>query len=96
MRAAAKPKRKDHPLSMRLPETDIVIIDRAARLRGRSRTDFVRDAAVRSAEEVLMENTVMRMSPTAFHAFAAAIAAPAQEVPEIVKLLGRKAPWDAA
>ena len=48
-------ERKEHPLLMRLPETDIAIIDRAAALRGRSRTDFVRDAAVRAAEEVLME-----------------------------------------
>ena len=40
--------RKEHPLSMRLPDADIAIIDRAARLRGRSRTEFVRDAAVRA------------------------------------------------
>jgi uncharacterized protein (DUF1778 family) len=40
----ATAKRKDHPLSMRLPEGDIAIIDRAADLRGRSRTDFVREA----------------------------------------------------
>jgi uncharacterized protein (DUF1778 family) len=33
-------ERKEHPLSMRLPETDIAIIDRAAALRGRSRTAF--------------------------------------------------------
>ena len=38
--------RKDHPLSMRLPDTDIALIDRAAGLRGRSRTEFVREAAV--------------------------------------------------
>ena len=43
--------RKEHPLSMRLPDADIAIIDRAARLRGRSRTEFVRDAAVRAAED---------------------------------------------
>lgn len=42
-------ERKEHLLSMRLPETDIAIIDRAAALRGRSRADFVRDAAVRAA-----------------------------------------------
>jgi len=42
-------KRKDHPLSMRLPPGDIAVIDRAAGLRGRSRTDFVREAAVRAA-----------------------------------------------
>ena len=35
--------RKDHPLSMRLPEADIAVIDRAANLRGRSRTDLVRE-----------------------------------------------------
>ena len=37
-------ERKEHPLSMRLPEADIAMIDRAAGLRGRSRTEFVRDA----------------------------------------------------
>ena len=43
-------RRKVYPLSMRLPEADVAVIDRAAALRGRSRTDFVREAAVRAAE----------------------------------------------
>jgi uncharacterized protein (DUF1778 family) len=87
-------KRKEHPLSMRLPEADIAVIDRAASLRGRSRTDFVREAAVRAAEAVIMENTLVRMSEGGFAAFMAAISAPAQPVPEMVELFGRKAPWD--
>lgn len=87
--------RKEHPLSMRLPETDIAIIDRAAALRGRSRTDFVRDAAVRAAEEVLMETAPIRMSPTGFRAFMAALAGPAVAVPEMVELFRRRAPWEA-
>ncbi len=87
-------KRKDHPLSMRLPETDIAIIDRAADIRGRSRTDFVREAAVRAAEEVLMENTLLRMSPQGFSHFAAVISAPAKPEPEPVKLFKREAPWE--
>ncbi len=66
-------RRKEHPLSMRLPEGDIAIIDRAATLRGRSRTDFVREAAVRAAEEVIMETLPLRMGPAAFEIFAAAI-----------------------
>ena len=37
-------KRKEHPMSMRLPASDVAVIDRAASLRGRSRTDFVREA----------------------------------------------------
>ena len=90
----ASPKRKDHPLSMRLPDGDIAIIDRAADLRGRSRTDFVREAAVRAAEEVLMESTLVRMSPEGFEAFTRAISAPAAPVPEMVASLRRKAPWE--
>ena len=92
---ASRAKRKDHPLSMRLPETDIAIIDRAADLRGRSRTDFVREAAVRAAEAVVMESTLIRMSPKGFDAFMSAITAPATVVPETVEVLKRKAPWEA-
>src|SRR5216684_4376404 len=88
-------KRKEHPLSMRLPEADIAIIDRAATLRGRSRTDFVRDAAVRAAEDVLMETMPVRMSPAGFKAFMAAVSGPATAVPEIVELFRRRAPWEA-
>jgi uncharacterized protein (DUF1778 family) len=84
-------ERKEHPLSMRLPETDIAIIDRAAALRGRPRTDFVRDAAVRAAEEVLMETIPIRMSPAGFKAFMAALSGPA---PEMIELFQRTAPWE--
>lgn len=86
--------RKEHPLSMRLPDTDIAIIDRAARLRGRSRTDFVRDAAVRAAEDVLMEASPIRMSAEGFDAFMSAISGPAVPVPELVDLFRRTAPWE--
>ncbi len=91
---AASPKRKDQPISMRLPEADIAMIDRAAGLRGRSRTDFVRDAAVTAAEDVLMENRPIRMSPDGFSHFLAALAAPAAPVPEMVELVKRRAPWE--
>jgi uncharacterized protein (DUF1778 family) len=87
-------RRREYPLSMRLPEGDIAIIDRAADLRGRSRTDFVRDAAVRAAEEVLMESTLLRMSPEGFEAFIQAVSAPAAPVPEMVASLRHKAPWE--
>ncbi len=87
-------ERKEHPLSMRLPESDIALIDRAASLRGRSRTDFVRDAAVREAESVLMETVPIRMSATGFKAFMAALSGPATAVPELTKVFRRVAPWE--
>lgn len=86
--------RKDFPMSMRLPESDVAIIDRAARLRGRSRTDFVRDAAVRAAEDVLMDSGLVRMTAESFEAFVSVLAAPAAPVPELVELVCRPAPWE--
>lgn len=88
-------ERKEHPISMRLPEADIAMIDRAAGLRGRSRTDFVRDAAVRAAEDVLMENRLIRMNPEGFADFMAVLSGPATPVPEMVELAKRPAPWES-
>lgn len=87
-------ERKEYPISMRLPEADVAMIDRAANLRGRTRTDFVRDAAVRAAEEVVMEQSLIRMSPDGFDAFMEVLAAPPVPVPEMIELAKRPAPWE--
>jgi Uncharacterized protein conserved in bacteria len=87
-------ERKEHPLSMRIPEADIAIIDRAARLHGRSRTDFVRDAAVKAAEEALMETPLVRLSEEGFQSFIQILSAPGHVVPELVQVLQRQAPWE--
>jgi uncharacterized protein (DUF1778 family) len=86
--------RKDHPIAMRLPAADVAMIDRAARMRGRSRTDFVREAAVRAAEEVVMENQIIRLDTETFAQFMEIINRPVEPVPEILELMKRKAPWE--
>lgn len=87
-------QRKDHPVSMRLPEADIALIDRAASARGRSRTDFVREAAVRAAEDVLMDQRLVQMSAEGFAEFMALLEQPAETVPSLIDVLRRPAPWD--
>lgn len=91
---AGAAERKDHPMSMRLPEADIAMIDRAAGLRGRSRTDFIREAAVRAAEDVLMESRLIRMSSEGFAEFMDALSTPGKAVDELVKVVERPAPWE--
>jgi uncharacterized protein (DUF1778 family) len=91
---AANVERKEHPISMRLPLADIAMIDRAAGLRGRSRTDFMREAAVRAAEEILLENSLVRMSSKGFAAFLKVLSDPVAPVPEMVELAKRPAPWE--
>jgi uncharacterized protein (DUF1778 family) len=93
---ASNNDRKDHSISMRLPEAEIALIDRAAGLRGRSRTEFVRDAAVRAAEDVLTESRLIRLSPTGFEDFMAVLSAPAAPVPQMVELARRPAPWESS
>lgn len=87
-------QRRDHRLSMRLADADIAIIDRAASLRRCSRAEFMRDAAVQVAEEVIMANTVIHMSPEGFTAFVAMLDRPAKPVPEVVALQKRPALWE--
>lgn len=67
----------DIPISMHL----------AARLRGRSRLDFVHDVAVDASQAI-------RMSPEGFAEFVAILSRPATPVPEMVALLQRPAPWE--
>lgn len=88
-------QRKDHRVSMWLADADVASIERAARMRGRSRAEFMRDAAVRMAQEVLMANTVIGMPPEGFAAFAAMLDSPAKPVAQMAALLKRPAPWEA-
>ncbi|HXC54243.1 MAG TPA: DUF1778 domain-containing protein [Rhizomicrobium sp.] len=79
---------------MRLPKADIAIIDRAATLHRRSRTEFVRDAAVRAAEAVLLESTLIHVSPAAFKEIMNRLDEPPQIVSDIARIMQMKAPWE--
>ena len=79
---------------MRVPEADVAMIDRAAALGRRSRTEFVRDAAVWAAADVVVENRLIRMTPEGFAHFMEVLFGPAEPVAEMVELTGRSAPWE--
>ncbi len=83
-----------YPISMLLREADVAMIDRAATLRGWSRVDFVRDAALRAAKEVLMDNPLICMSPEGFADFMEILSTPAVPVPEMAEVVKRSAPWE--
>lgn len=85
---------RGQPLSLRLPKADLAVIDRAAQLKGRSRTEFMRDAALRAAEEALLDAGLVRMSGAGFAAFEKALAGEPAEVPELVEIMQRRAPWE--
>ena len=85
---------KSGSVSFRLAKHDLALIDRAANTLGQSRAAFVRTVAKQAAEEVLHDGSHLTMSAEGFEAFMRAVSAPAAQVPEMVTLLRRKAPWD--
>ena len=54
----------------------------------------MREAAVRAAEDVIMDSAFVRMSRSGFAAFMAAVDAPGRPVPALVDVFRRKAPWE--
>jgi uncharacterized protein (DUF1778 family) len=85
---------KDHPLSLRLPQADLALIDRAVALKGGSRTEFMREAAVREAEMTILDSTIVRMTEAGFKSFVEAIEAPAQVNEKLLEALRRPSKWD--
>lgn len=91
---AAGTSRKETPISMRLRDEDVSIIDRGARLSGLSRTEFMRRAAVQEAQTAILNETAVRLSADDYARFLEAIAAPAEPPPpKAAERLSRKAPW---
>jgi uncharacterized protein (DUF1778 family) len=52
------------------------LIDRAAEIQGRSRSDFMIDAARRAAEEALLDRTLVRVDRQTFEHFLAVLDQP--------------------
>lgn len=83
-------------LNIRLRAEDRLLIDRAASARGKTRTDFIVDAARQAAEEALLETTIIPVSPEAYAEFLARLDAPLQPNERLRRTMQTKAPWDEA
>jgi uncharacterized protein (DUF1778 family) len=70
------------------------LIDRAAQLAGKNRTDFVLDAARRAAEDALLDRTVFSVSPKAYAEFLERLDAPPQPNDRLRRTMRTRAPWD--
>ena len=66
------------PLNMRIKPATRNLIDRAAELLGKTRTDFMLEASERRAEEVLLDRAIFTVSPEVHAEYLARLDAPAQ------------------
>ena len=70
------------------------LIDRAAKLQHRNRTEFVLEAALKQAEEVILDQQLIAVDEERFARFVEALDTPPASNPRLKHLMGRKAPWE--
>jgi uncharacterized protein (DUF1778 family) len=56
-------------VNLRMRKEARTLIDRAAKARGKTRTEFMIDAALRSAEETLLDQTLVRVDAATYAHF---------------------------
>ncbi len=78
----------------RIPVRSLALIDRVAKMEGRTRTDVVVEAATKYAEEALLDRTNLVWNEAAFKAFEAALEAPAQPSAYVIAARRRKRAWE--
>jgi len=81
-------------ISIRIKPVERDLIDQAAALQGKSRSDFMLEAARRAAEEALLDRTLLRVDEATYAHFVALLDAPPRPNAKLRRLMQTKAPWD--
>jgi uncharacterized protein (DUF1778 family) len=87
-------KSRRDTLNLRIKPELRGLIDRAAELTGKNRTDFVLTAARQAAEDALLDRTVFTVSPKAHAEFLARLDVPPRPNARLRRSLQTSAPWE--
>lgn len=80
-------------VNLRVREDVRSLIDRAAQSQGKSRSDFMIDAARRAAEEALLDQALVRVDAETFDHFARILDAPPAGA-GFDRLMAARRPWE--
>lgn len=81
-------------INIRAQQRQRELIDQAATMLGKNRSDFMLELACREAESVLLDRRMFAVDTDTWTRFNTLLDAPPRELPELRKLLTTKAPWD--
>jgi uncharacterized protein (DUF1778 family) len=90
---AKRAPRRD-TLNIRIRPEERGLIDRAAELTGKTRTDFVLEAARRAAVDALVDRTLFVVAPATYAKFIAALDAPPRPNNRLRRTMQTPSPWD--
>jgi len=91
MTSTTKPRRDT--LSLRISAAERMLIDRAASSAGKTRTDFILEAARRAAEDTLLDRALLLVGPEAYAEFLKRLDAPAQPHERLRQTMQATPPW---
>jgi len=94
LRSSKTTTKKRETLNIRIKPEERSFIDRAAKIKGKNRTDFILDAARVAAEETLLDQSVVMASPEAFAKFLALLDMPPTPNERLQKMMQTPAPWE--
>jgi uncharacterized protein (DUF1778 family) len=86
-------RQERRPVSFRIPEPVLDLVDRAAERTHQDRTTFVVAAALEKAREVLRDQTVFNLTDDQYARFVAALDDPQPANERLKALVRRKALW---
>jgi len=81
-------------VNLRVRDDIRALIDRAAKSHGKSRSDFMIDAARRAAEEALLDQTLVRVDQETYTHFLTVLDQPPSGA-GFERLIGASKPWQA-
>ncbi|WPL11493.1 type II toxin-antitoxin system TacA family antitoxin [Thiorhodovibrio litoralis] len=90
--STVKSEQSTRAVSLRVRDEIRGLIDQAARIQGRSRSDFMIDAARRAAEETLLDQTLVRVDQETYERFLAVLDQPPTEA-GYQRLMSAPTPW---
>lgn len=93
MHTATDPNPKRETLNIRIKPEVRDLIDRAAKARGKNRSEFILDSARLAAEDTLLDQVVMTVSPQAFEQFQARLDMQPNANDRLRKTMLTPAPW---
>ncbi len=88
------PRDTTSPLNIRIKQEQRSLIEEAAEVSEVTVSNFVRDAAIRAAENALLDQTTFNLDTKAWDEFVAVLDSPPPSNPRLRDLLSRTAPWD--
>jgi len=92
-KAHTKPPRTES-VNLRVSHSQKALIDRAARVLGRNRSEFMLDAASREAEAVLLDRRYFALTDEQFKSFTTLLDRPAAANARLRRLLKTQTPWE--